>query len=91
MSHLLDAGFDLILRPMRYPAFYEMYRAAIKNTWTVEEIDFQIDLTHLRSRMTGAERHLIERLVAFFATGDRLSWRCRIRSFPSGVGTRSLD
>jgi ribonucleoside-diphosphate reductase beta chain len=57
---------------MRYPAFYEMYRAAIRNTWTVEEIDFQIDLGHLRQRMTPAERHLIERLVAFFATGDTI-------------------
>jgi len=71
-SHLLDPGFDLTLRPMRYPQFYEMYRAAIKNTWTVEEIDFQIDLGHLRQRMTPAERHLIERLVAFFATGDSI-------------------
>jgi ribonucleoside-diphosphate reductase beta chain len=69
---LLDCGFDLTLRPMRYPRFYDMYRAAIKNTWTVEEIDFQIDLGHLRQRMTGAERHLIERLVAFFATGDSI-------------------
>jgi ribonucleoside-diphosphate reductase beta chain len=49
-----------------------MYRGAIKNTWTVEEIDFQIDLGHLRTRMTPAERHLIERLVAFFATGDSI-------------------
>ena len=69
---LLDPGFDLTLRPMRYPRFYEMYRAAIKNTWTVEEIDFQIDLGHLQQRMTPAERHLIERLVAFFATGDSI-------------------
>ncbi len=69
---LLDPGFDLTLRPMRYPRFYEMYRAAIKNTWTVEEIDFQIDLGHLRQRMSAAERHLIERLVAFFATGDTI-------------------
>lgn len=69
---LLDPGFDLTLRPMRYPRFYEMYRNAIKNTWTVEEIDFQIDLGHLRQRMTPAERHLIERLVAFFATGDTI-------------------
>jgi len=69
---LLDAGFDLTLRPMRYPRFYEMYRAAIKNTWSVEEIDFQIDLGQLRTRMTPAERHLIERLVAFFATGDSI-------------------
>ena len=69
---LLDPGFDLTLRPMRYPRFYEMYRDAIKNTWSVEEIDFQIDLGHLRQRMTPAERHLIERLVAFFATGDSI-------------------
>lgn len=71
-SRLLDPGFDLTLRPMRYPRFYEMYRAAIKNTWSVEEIDFQIDLGHLSRRMTPADRHLIERLVAFFATGDSI-------------------
>ena len=34
---LLDPGFDLTLRPMRYPRFYEMYRDAIRNTWSVEE------------------------------------------------------
>jgi len=33
---LLDPGFELTLRPMRYPQFYDMYRDAIKNTWTVE-------------------------------------------------------
>ncbi|MBA8884314.1 ribonucleotide-diphosphate reductase subunit beta [Dokdonella fugitiva] len=71
-SRLLDPGFDLTLRPMGYPQFYEMYRAAIKNTWTVEEIDFQIDLGHLAQRMTPADRHLVERLVAFFATGDSI-------------------
>jgi ribonucleoside-diphosphate reductase beta chain len=49
-----------------------MYRGAIKNTWSVEEIDFQIDLGHLQRRMSGADRHLIERLVAFFATGDSI-------------------
>jgi ribonucleoside-diphosphate reductase beta chain len=69
---LLDPGFDLTLRPMRYPKFYEMYRGAIKNTWSVEEIDFQIDLTHLQRRMSAADRHLIQRLVAFFATGDSI-------------------
>jgi ribonucleoside-diphosphate reductase beta chain len=72
MSRLLDAGFELTLRPMRYPKFYEMYRGAIKNTWSVEEIDFQIDLSHLQRRMSPAERHLIQRLVAFFATGDSI-------------------
>ena len=72
MSQILDPGFNLTLRPMRYPRFYEMYRAAIKNTWSVEEIDFQIDLSHMQQRMSAADRHLIERLVAFFATGDSI-------------------
>lgn len=69
---LLDPGFNLTLRPMRYPHFYEMYKNAIKNTWTVEEVDFSMDVTDLRSKMTAAERHLINRLVAFFATGDSI-------------------
>lgn len=69
---LLDPGFNLTLRPMKYPDFYEMYRNSIKNTWTVEEVDFSMDVTDLRSKMTPAERHLINRLVAFFATGDSI-------------------
>jgi len=52
---LLDPGFDLTLRPMKYPVFYEQYKAAIKNTWTVEEVDFSTDVTDLRQRMTPAE------------------------------------
>ena len=32
---ILDPGFSLTLRPMKYPVFFEMYKAAIKNTWTV--------------------------------------------------------
>jgi ribonucleoside-diphosphate reductase beta chain len=69
---LLDPGFNLTLRPMKYPDFYEMYRNAIKNTWSVEEVDFSMDVNDLRSKMTPAERHLISRLVAFFATGDSI-------------------
>jgi len=57
---------------MRYPQFYEMYKDAIRNTWTVEEIDFGIDLNDLRHKLTPADRHLVERLVAFFATGDSI-------------------
>jgi ribonucleoside-diphosphate reductase beta chain len=71
-TKLLDPGLNLTLRPMAYPAFYEMYRAAIKNTWTVEEVDFATDTHDLRARMSDADRHLIQRLVAFFATGDSI-------------------
>ena len=66
---LLDPGMDLTLRPMRYPQFYDRFRDAIRNTWTVEEIDLHSDLADL-SRLSPAERHLVSRLVAFFATGD---------------------
>ena len=68
---LLDPGMSLTLRPMAYPTFFEMYRDAIKNTWTVEEVDFGTDLADL-AKMSPAERHLIQRLVAFFATGDSI-------------------
>ena len=68
---LLDPGFELTLRPMRYPSFYDRYRDAIKNTWTVEEVDLHSDVADL-AKMTEGERHLIGRLVAFFATGDSI-------------------
>ena len=68
---LLDPGMSLTLRPMRYPHFYDRYRDAIKNTWTVEEVDLHTDLKDLE-RLTAAERHLVSRLVAFFATGDTI-------------------
>ena len=69
---ILDPGLSLTLRPMQYPVFFEMFKDGIKNTWTVEEVDFSTDLVDLRSRLTPAEIHLIQRLVAFFATGDSI-------------------
>ncbi|MDQ2837416.1 MAG: ribonucleotide-diphosphate reductase subunit beta [Actinomycetota bacterium] len=62
---------DLTLRPMRYPQFYDRFRNAIANTWTVEEVDLHSDLKDL-ARLTPAEQHLVSRLVAFFATGDTI-------------------
>jgi ribonucleoside-diphosphate reductase beta chain len=71
-ARLLDPGLCLTLRPMAYPRFFDMYRAAIKNTWSVEEVDFATDVGDLKNKMTDAERHLVQRLVAFFATGDSI-------------------
>jgi ribonucleoside-diphosphate reductase beta chain len=68
---LLDPGLDLTLRPMRYPHFYDRFRDAIKNTWTVEEVDLHSDLADL-AKLSAAEQHLVNRLVAFFATGDTI-------------------
>lgn len=70
-SCILDPGMCLTLRPMKYPDFYDKYRDSIKNTWTVEEVDFTTDIMDLRT-VEEPIRHLIERLVAFFATGDSI-------------------
>lgn len=71
-ARLLDPGMCLTLRPMAYPTFFEMYKDAIKNTWSVEEVDFATDSLDLQKKMTHAETHLVRRLVAFFATGDSI-------------------
>ena len=39
---ILDPGYDLTLRPLRYPVFDDMYRNAIKNTWTAEEVTCEL-------------------------------------------------
>lgn len=69
---ILDPGFDLTLRPMKYPIFYEMYKNGIKNTWTVDEVDFSSDVSDLHNKLTDSERFLVKRLIAFFATGDSI-------------------
>lgn len=71
-ASLLDPGLCLTLRPMAYPQYFDMYRDAIKNTWTVDEVDFSRDLSDLHGGMSPPQRHLVERLVAFFATGDSI-------------------
>ena len=70
---ILSPGLELTLRPMKYPQFYEQFRTAYeKNNWTVQEISFSNDKIDLREKMTDAERHVVNRLVAFFATGDNI-------------------
>ena len=69
---ILNPGMNLTLRPMKYPQLYEMYKDAIKNTWTVDEVDFSTDVVDLNHKLSEAEKHLINRLVAFFATGDTI-------------------
>jgi ribonucleotide reductase beta subunit family protein with ferritin-like domain len=51
---------------------FEIRLRILSRMWTVEEVDFSTDLADPRARMTPAERHLVNRLVAFFATGDSI-------------------
>ena len=61
-DNILDPGFNLTLRPMKYQVFFDMYKDAIKNTWTVDEIDFSDDHVDLRN-MQASEKHLISCLL----------------------------
>lgn len=69
---ILDPGFNLTLRPMKYPAFYQHFINAQANNWSVQEISFSTDISDLRDKLTLAEKHIVKRLVAFFATGDTI-------------------
>jgi len=68
-----DAGIQSHAAPDAIPKFYDMYRSGDQRTpERGGKSTFQIDLGHLQRRMNAADRHLIERLVAFFATGDSI-------------------
>lgn len=69
---ILNPGFELTLRPMRYPSFYEHFITAQKNNWSVQEISFSTDKADLRDKLTDAEKHVVSRIIAFFATGDTI-------------------
>jgi ribonucleoside-diphosphate reductase beta chain len=70
---ILDPGFELTLRPSKYPQFHRQFRTAYENNnWTIQEISFTTDKADLREKITDAERHVVSRLLAFFATGDQI-------------------
>lgn len=72
MGLLDDKNDRYTLRPMKYASFYEYYINALKNHWDVNEISFVTDMSHLRDKLTQAEKHVVSRLIAFFATGDSI-------------------
>lgn len=69
---ILDSKTSYTLRPMKYPKFFKNFEEAIANTWNVNEISFTTDLADIRDKLNDAEKHVVSRLVAFFATGDNI-------------------
>lgn len=67
---ILDLEMSLKMRPIKYPKLYEFYKNSIKNSWTVEEISFVSDVADIRDKLTSGEKHVVSRILAFFATGD---------------------
>src|SRR5690606_20377170 len=69
-GQLLDPGFARTQPPIRYPQFSGMNCSTIRNYGPDEESIISDDLGDRRHNLLPAGRHLITRLVAFFATGD---------------------
>ncbi len=57
---------------MKYPHFYDQFIEAQSNNWSVQEISFSTDLVDIKQKLTEEEKHIVARLVAFFATGDTI-------------------
>jgi ribonucleoside-diphosphate reductase beta chain len=71
-NSILNPGFSLTLRPMRYPHLYDHFVNAQANNWSVQEISFATDLVDLREKISPAEMRIVKQIVAFFATGDTI-------------------
>jgi ribonucleoside-diphosphate reductase beta chain len=69
---ILDTGFNISLRPMKYPQFYEAFVEAQANNWSVQEISFSTDITDLKQKLSPEDKHVVSRIVAFFANGDAI-------------------
>jgi len=84
---ILDPGMILKMRPISYPQYYTAYKTAIANTWTIEEISFAQDISDLRDKITPGEKHLINRVISFFAVGDLLVLHNAIRNLSKHINS----
>ena len=58
-----------VIFPIKYDDIWKMYKKAMANFWTPEELDLSKDYDDFIS-LTENERHFIEHILAFFAASD---------------------
>ena len=58
-----------VIFPIKYDDIWKMYKKAMANFWTPEELDLSKDYDDFIS-LTDNERHFIEHVLAFFAASD---------------------
>ena len=58
-----------VIFPIKYDNIWKMYKKAMANFWTPEELDLSKDYDDFIS-LTDNERHFIEHVLAFFAASD---------------------
>lgn len=70
-SLLIPDDKRLVILPIKYDDFYEMYKKSIACFWVSEEIDLSKDLADWVN-MSNDEKHFISLILAFFACMDGL-------------------
>lgn len=55
--------------PINYMEIWNMYKLAMRNFWTAEEVDLHTDLLHWK-QLNDSERDFIKKVLAFFAASD---------------------
>ena len=63
------------LAPFKYEWAWEFFLKANNNHWTPNEINMSNDLADYTSRLTPAEKHLYENVLAYLTTADILAMR----------------
>ncbi|MBK1671708.1 ribonucleotide reductase [Ectothiorhodospira shaposhnikovii] len=63
------------LAPFRYPWAWEFFLNANRNHWTPLEISMAQDVHDYHHRLTPAERHVFENVLAYLTTSDILAMR----------------
>lgn len=63
------------LAPFKYPWAWEYFLKANNNHWTPLEINMSGDLSDYINKLTDAERHLYENVLAYLTTADILAMR----------------
>lgn len=63
------------LAPFKYPWAWEFFLTANKNHWTPLEINMAGDVYDYQHRLTDAERHVFENVLAYLTTSDILAMR----------------
>ena len=58
-----------VIFPIKQDVVWDMYKKAVANFWTPEEIDLEKDLTDYQN-LTDDEQHFINMVLAFFAASD---------------------
>ncbi|MDR0701652.1 MAG: ribonucleotide-diphosphate reductase subunit beta [Azoarcus sp.] len=63
------------LAPFKYPWAWDFFLTANRNHWTPTEINMAQDVQDYRHKLTPAERHMFENVLAYLTTSDILAMR----------------